>query len=199
MFEQICYFLRATSEWERIYKGFPLCSKFLSHLVTGYLSLSNLQKRAMRQTTWKSERSEPLELACFGTSIINKSTWKFKHSSSPPRCNHDVLLTKGKILGRPIRRLEYDDIKVTLQTWKKNGELKMTSKHWLDVLPVWAYLPLARIKTSSTKLSPHSPLVFKPLPLPNYPHYSPIMQPKCSVCFDNLCLPETPAVVIDCG
>ena len=146
MFEQICYFLRATSEWERIYKGFPLCSKFLRHLVTGYLSLLNLQKRAMRQTTWKSERSEPLELACFGTSIINKSTWKFKHSSSPPWCNHDVLLTDGKILGRPIRRPEYDDIKVTLQTWKKNGELKMTSKHWLDVLPVWAYLPLVRVK-----------------------------------------------------
>lgn len=39
----------------------------------------------------------------------------------------------------------------------------------------------------------------KLLLLPNYLHHLIIMQPKCSVCFDNLCIPETPAVVTDCG
>ncbi|KAF8220727.1 hypothetical protein L208DRAFT_1382550 [Tricholoma matsutake] len=39
----------------------------------------------------------------------------------------------------------------------------------------------------------------KLLLLPNYLHHLIIMQPKCSVCFDNLCIPKMPAVVTNCG
>ncbi|KAF8239980.1 hypothetical protein L208DRAFT_1374448 [Tricholoma matsutake] len=39
----------------------------------------------------------------------------------------------------------------------------------------------------------------KLLLVPNYSHHLIIRQPKCSVCFDNLCIPETPAAVTNCG